>query len=71
MDRMNAEGIPRDQLLFALKDRRYVASACKIDSCLLCRRNRVNEAGLCQVCWTMLSDEEMAQGTRWLVGVGP
>ena len=71
MERLNSEGIPRDQLLHALKDRRMVLMARKLNSCLLCRRNSVNEAGLCNVCWALLNDEELKQGTRWVAGVGP
>jgi len=71
VERLNSEGIPRHHLLFALKDRRTVMAARRIDRCLLCRRSSVNEAGLCEVCWTLLSDEELRQGERWLAGVGP
>ena len=71
MHRLNSEGIPRDQLILALKDRRAVATARRINSCLLCRRIGVNEAGLCVVCYGMLNDEELRLAERWLRGVGP
>jgi len=71
MERLNSEGIPRDQLLLALKDRKMVLTARRFDTCLLCRRRGVNEAGLCAVCWALLNDEELKQGTRWVTGVGP
>jgi hypothetical protein len=68
---MNSEGIPRRRLAVALKDRGQVADARRIDSCLLCRRPRVNEAGLCDVCYGMLDGEELKLATRWLSGEGP
>jgi hypothetical protein len=71
VERHNSEGIRRDQLLTALKDWRTVTNARRNDSCLLCRRSGVNEAALCEVCWTLLSDQELQQGVRWISGVGP
>lgn len=71
MDRLNGEGIPRDNLLLALRDRRAVTGARRIDACLLCRNPRVNEAGLCESCYAMLDGEELRLATRWLAGVGP
>ena len=43
----------------------------QIDSCLLCRNPRVNEAALCEVCWAMLDDDELKLALRWLSGEGP
>jgi hypothetical protein len=71
MERLNSTGIPRQHLLFALKDARTVNAARRIDSCLLCRRNGVNDAALCHVCWALLNEDELKQGERWLTGVGP
>jgi hypothetical protein len=71
MDRLNGEGIPRRLLSTALKDRKQVLGARKINSCLLCRRIGVNEAGLCEVCYAMLEGEELNLAVRWLQGVGP
>ncbi|HEY3782706.1 MAG TPA: hypothetical protein VGL56_16610 [Fimbriimonadaceae bacterium] len=71
MERINPAAIPRAHLMFALNDRKSVQNARKFDSCLLCCRGNVNEAGLCQVCWALLSDEELKKGQRWLAGVGP
>ncbi len=71
MERYNSEGIPRNLLPQALRDRRQVLNARKIDSCLLCRARSVNEAGLCRVCWVLLTDEELRLAQVWLNGVGP
>ena len=57
--------------MFALRDDKTVRTARRIDACLLCRKSGVNEAGLCQVCWALLNDDELKQGERWLTGVGP
>ena len=71
MERYNSEGIRRDQLSLALKDRRLVLHARKIDGCLLCRSPKVNEAGLCSVCWVLLDESEMELARRWMTGAGP
>jgi hypothetical protein len=71
MERLNGEGIPRRHLSIALGDRRQVLTARKIDRCLLCRRPRVNEAGLCDVCYSMLDGEELVLAGKWLTGAGP
>lgn len=57
--------------MLALRDRKAVAIARRIDSCLLCRRSRVNDAGLCEVCYGMLDGAELDMATRWLRGDGP
>ncbi len=69
--RLNPEGIPRDQLRYALSQRRFVMTARRIDACLLCRNPRVNESGLCEVCYALLTDEELRLASRWLSGEGP
>lgn len=71
MERLNSEGIRRDHLLQALKSRKTVYVARRIDSCLLCRRRSVNEAGLCDFCYSMLDGEELIAAVRWLSGEGP
>ncbi|HVL38170.1 MAG TPA: hypothetical protein VM328_02155 [Fimbriimonadaceae bacterium] len=71
MERWNSEGIPREDLRFALKDRRQVLLARRIDQCLLCRRPRVNEAGLCGACWAVLPEDDLRLAQRWLSGEGP
>ncbi|HEY0867539.1 MAG TPA: hypothetical protein VGE01_09175 [Fimbriimonas sp.] len=71
MERLNGEGIPRHTLMLALKNRKQVADARRIDSCLLCRNRRVNEAGLCDMCYALLDGEELRMATRWMAGVGP
>lgn len=70
-DRLNSEGIRRHELPWALSQRRIVLTARRINSCLLCRRAGVNEAGLCEVCFSMLSDEESRMAQRWTSGEGP
>lgn len=71
MDRLNSEGIARHKLKVALSDRPTVLSARRTDTCLLCRRPRVNEAGLCDVCWALLDDDELRLAGKWLMGQGP
>ena len=71
MERFNSEGILRNELIVTLRDRRKVADARRIDACLLCRRNRVNESGLCDFCYGTLDGEELKLAMRWLAGVGP
>ncbi|MEA2553739.1 MAG: hypothetical protein QOJ65_1915 [Fimbriimonadaceae bacterium] len=70
-DRLNSEGIRRDQLTWALRQRRVVGTARRINSCLLCRRIGVNESGLCEVCFSLLNDEESRLAGRWMSGEGP
>lgn len=70
-DRLNSEGIRRDQLVWSLMQRRIVLTARRINSCLLCRRAGVNESGLCDVCFSLLSDEENRIARRWISGEGP
>jgi len=71
VDRLNSEGIRRSELKWALTQRRIVLTARRIDACLLCRRNRVNEAGLCDICHATLTDEELVAEEKWLRGTGP
>ncbi len=55
----------------ALKTPRIVLQAVRTDSCLVCRGPKVNEAGICPLCWPMLSEEELKLAERWLNGSGP
>jgi len=72
VDRLNSEGIRRHDLLVALNDRKQVLSARRINSCLLCRRLGVNEAGLCEICYSGLEDgPELKAAERWLRGDHP
>lgn len=71
MERLNSEGIPRSQLLYALGNRKYVENARKTDSCLLCCRPDVNEAGLCRWCHSSLDTPEIQAALKWTSGVGP
>ena len=54
-----------------LTQRSIVANARKIDSCLLCRRREVNEAGLCNYCWATLSESELDVAVKWTHGAMP
>ena len=71
MERLNSEGIFRSDLLFVLGQSDRVRTARRIDACLLCRRKRVNESGLCDVCYTQLDGAELRLANRWLSGEGP
>lgn len=71
VDRLNPEGIARTQLAFVLTVPRRVHEARRIDACLLCRRSRVNEAGICEICYSMLDGEELRLAMRWTVGGAP
>ena len=71
MDRLNTQGIPRRQLAWALTQPRHVKKAVKEDACLLCRAKSVNESGLCDACYALLTEEELRTAERWLSGVGP
>lgn len=72
MDRLNSEGINRDQLIWTLRNPRLVLSARRINSCLLCRRIGVNEAALCEVCYALISDpEEQRLINNWMTVGGP
>lgn len=71
MERLNSEGIRRQDLLWALGQVKVVMTARRIDSCLLCRRRGVDESGLCNVCGSALSDEEQSLVESWRRGTGP
>lgn len=71
VDRLNEEGVPRDQLLGALKRPDMVEFARKHNRCMVCGRRRVNEAGLCMGCYSALSDAELKVAERWLGGSLP
>lgn len=71
MSRFNSEGIHREDLIHVLRVPRLVQQARRIDSCLICRNAKVNEAGLCDVCYTMLDGAELRLASQWLSGQGP
>ena len=71
MNRMNSEGVPRSDLLWALGRVEMVAKARNRDRCLLCSNGSVNEAGLCEPCVALLDDDETKLVERWRAGVGP
>ncbi|MBS1721713.1 MAG: hypothetical protein JSS66_01770 [Armatimonadetes bacterium] len=71
MARINSTGIKREQLVWALQSPLVVGEARNRDSCLLCRGDRVNEAGLCTLCASLLNDEESRLAERWTSGMEP
>jgi hypothetical protein len=71
VERLNSEGILRSDLKWALTQKRIVATARKLNSCLLCRRIGVNEAGICDVCHATLTEEEQVLVEKWMRGTGP
>lgn len=71
MARINSSGLRRDLLVWALQQPLVVQEARTRDNCLLCRCDRVNEAGLCLVCATLLNDEETRLAEQWTSGMGP
>jgi hypothetical protein len=71
VERLNPEGIRRDELVWALNQRRLVYTARRINKCLLCRRRGVDESGLCDVCTATLTDREQELVEKWRRGTGP
>jgi hypothetical protein len=70
-NRWNSEGIPRDQLKWALTQKTMVLRARRTRQCLICCASSVNEAGLCDICWAVLDEKELELAGKWLSGVGP
>ena len=68
MDRIHPEGIPREDVTLTLNRPDHVKMAVKNDSCLVCKGNRVNEAGLCDVCTAQCSAEELKLVEQWMAG---
>jgi hypothetical protein len=68
MRRFNSDGIERGELLIALRTVSVVRAAVARGSCLLCRKNSVNAAGLCEGCAANLSDIEQEAARPWLEG---
>ncbi len=71
MERVNSEGIRRGDLRFVLTQTRMVHAARRNGSCLLCRNGPVNEAALCDSCFSFLSEDESRLAQKWLTGEGP
>lgn len=71
MSRIHREGVPRDDLLIALRTKSMVITARETDTCMLCCAKKVNDAGICQMCMPLVSDEELKVIERWMAGVGP
>lgn len=71
LERLNSEGLLRDELAFTLTVPNRVAAARRRDACLLCRRPNVNEAGLCDVCMSGLEGRDYTLAHRWTTGQGP
>ena len=71
MDRQHPQGIQRDQLTWVLTQPRLVRTAVRLDTCLLCCNHKVNEAGLCDICYCLLGDEEQRLAESWMAGATP
>ena len=71
MPRIHREGILRGDLLIALRTKSKVITARETDTCMLCCAKKVNDAGICQMCMPLVSDEELKVIERWMAGVGP
>jgi hypothetical protein len=71
VERLNSEGIVRTDLAWALGQRRLVHTARRLNSCMLCKRSGVNEAGICDVCYAVVNEEELALAEKWMRGTGP
>ena len=69
MDRLNSEGIWRHDLLLTLKTPHLVNAARDKDRCLLCARNGLNAAGLCDICYSQLNGEELIWATKYMNGM--
>lgn len=70
-NRWNSEGMPRHEILWALSQPRIVKKAIRESSCLICCNSKINEAGLCDICWATLDDQELNIATKWVAGSGP
>jgi hypothetical protein len=66
MRRFNSRGVPREELVLALKNRELVRLARQRDQCLICLAPRVTKAGLCEGCLATLTDEELLYAVPWL-----
>jgi hypothetical protein len=71
MERVNPEGIVREDLAWALNQRGLVFTARRMNTCLVCRRRGVDESGLCNVCTATLSEQEQDLVEKWRRGTGP
>ncbi len=71
MDRLHPQAVPREHLGWALTQERIVKRAVRDDLCMLCCAKRVNEAGLCDVCYSGLNATEFQEAEKWLTGARP
>jgi hypothetical protein len=71
MDRWNPQGMKRSNLAWALSKPEIVEKHRRMDSCMLCCRGGVNEAGLCEVCTALLSNQDSDTVERYRRGAGP
>ena len=53
-------GVPRDRVLDALQNPRFVQQAISSGRCFLCRADDLDATGLCLICRSFLNDEERA-----------
>lgn len=71
VDRVNAEGIRRKDLVWALQSRRLVLLARRRCECMLCRGAPVDECGLCTLCASQATEVETLLIERWRAGQEP
>ncbi len=71
VERVNSQGIPLEDLKYVLLHARFVHKARRVNRCLLCCEPNVNEAGLCDACYTQLPEAEAKLAERWIAGVEP
>lgn len=71
MERLNSEGVPLRLTLLTLQTPHLVRDARNKDRCFLCQRPKVNQAGLCDYCYSQLDGEELRVATQYMDGIRP
>ncbi|MFN3728672.1 MAG: hypothetical protein ACK4XJ_03040 [Fimbriimonadaceae bacterium] len=71
IERWNSEAIPRHELSVTLQTPHLVMAWRRAGRCMLCCRQSVNEAGLCEICTATLDGDEFDLASKWLRGTGP
>lgn len=51
-------GVPRDRILDALQNHRFVQQSIRTGRCFQCREQEIDVTGLCLICRSFLNDEE-------------
>lgn len=71
MSRWNAEGIPVSDLHWVLRREDLVRARRRVGKCFVCCESNINEAGLCEVCLSLLSDDLVRMVEKWRQGMVP